>query len=41
MVARNPVYLEDGTFWGFSAISLALPDVVQPFGLTILSKTRL
>ena len=38
MVARNPVYLEDGTFWGFSAISLALPDVVQPFGLTDLAR---
>ena len=38
MVARNPIYLNDGSFWGFSAISLSLPEVIEPFGLNDLSR---
>lgn len=38
MVARNPIYLSDGSFWGFSAISLSLPEVIEPFGLHDLTR---
>ena len=38
MVARNPVYLNDGTFWGFSAISMSLPEIIEPFGLNDLTR---
>lgn len=33
LIARNPIYYEDGTFWGFSVVVLDLPDILIPFGL--------
>lgn len=32
-IARNPIYYEDDTFWGFSVVVLDLPDILIPFGL--------
>lgn len=37
LVARNPVYFEDGTFWGFVAILMEMPRVIEPLGLNDLS----
>ena len=37
-IVRNPVYYEDGSFWGFTSIVLQLPEVVEPFGLNDLVK---
>ncbi|HIX57093.1 MAG TPA: response regulator [Candidatus Anaerobiospirillum pullistercoris] len=37
LVARNPVYFEDGTFWGFVAILMEVPRVIEPLGLNDLS----
>lgn len=37
LIARNPLYFKDGTFWGFSAIVLDLPDILVPLGLDSLS----
>lgn len=37
LVARNPLYFEDGTFWGFAAIILDLPDILVPLGLDTLA----
>ena len=36
LIARNPIYYQDGTFWGFAVIILALPDVIEPLGLNDL-----
>lgn len=33
LIGRNPIYYDDGTFWGFSAVILDLPDILVPFGL--------
>lgn len=33
LIARNPIYYEDDTFWGFSVVVLDLPDILIPFGL--------
>lgn len=33
LICRNPIYYSDGTFWGFSAVILDLPDILVPFGL--------
>lgn len=33
LIGRNPIYYDDGTFWGFSAVVLDLPDILVPFGL--------
>ena len=33
LIARNPIYYEDGTFWGFSVVVLDLPDILIPFCL--------
>lgn len=37
LIARNPIYFSDGSFWGFSAIVLNLPDVFLPTGLDNLN----
>ncbi len=34
---RNPVYYEDGSLWGFTSITLKLPEALQPFGLEHLT----
>lgn len=36
LIARNPIYYQDGTFWGFAVIILALPEVIEPLGLNDL-----
>lgn len=33
LIGRNPIYYNDGTFWGFSVVVLDLPDILVPFGL--------
>ena len=38
LIVRNPVYYDDGTFWGFTTIILRLPDVVEPFSLSDLTR---
>lgn len=36
IIARNPVYYDNGEFWGFTVIILSLPDVIEPLGLNDL-----
>ncbi len=38
LIARNPIYYQDGSFWGFAVIILALPDVIEPLGLNDLTR---
>ncbi len=38
LVVRNPVFFDDGTFWGFTAVAVSLPDVIEPFGLNDLAR---
>lgn len=37
LIARNPIYFKDGTFWGFTAVVLDLPDILVPLGLDSLA----
>lgn len=38
LIARNPVYYKDGSFWGFAVIIMDLPDVIEPLGLSDLTR---
>ena len=38
LIARNPIYYQDGSFWGFAVIILTLPDVIEPLGLNDLTR---
>lgn len=38
LVIRNPVFYDDGSFWGFTSVALSLPDVIEPFGLNDLAR---
>lgn len=38
LIARNPVYYNDGEFWGFTVIIMALPDIIEPLGLNDLTR---
>ena len=36
LIARNPIYYSDGSFWGFSALVLDMPDVLETMGIGLL-----
>lgn len=38
LIARNPIYYKDGSFWGFAVIIMNLPDVIEPLGLNDLTQ---
>lgn len=37
LVARNPVYYDNGEFWGFIAILMRIPNIIEPLGLDDLT----
>ncbi len=38
MVIRNPIFLEDGSFWGFSSVSLGLSDFLSKVNISSLAE---
>lgn len=38
LIARNPVYYDNGNFWGFTVIIMSLPDIIEPLGLNDLTR---
>lgn len=37
LIVRNPIYFQNGQFWGFSVVIFDIPAILEPFGLKHLT----